>query len=990
MFEPLAHPRVFGVPPGADFPAQLAKHICRSYNGRPPEDLARVQIIVNTQRMRRRLTELFSRGRARLHPRINLVSEVADLVPWADIPPLRSPLHRKIEFSRLILPLLSGDTPLAPRSAVYDLADSLAGLLDEMHSEGVRPEEVISLDTGEHSLHWQRSQAFLKIVQQYLALSADTFADPEQRRAFATDAIIAHWTESPPENPIILAGSTGSRGTTFRLMEAVARLPQGAVVLPGFDHNMPLPVWSMLQDDAGAEDHPQFRFAKFLAELGISKDGVETWPADAPDSDRNALISLALRPAPVTSQWRNEGPGLGDLNTATRSFSLIEAPQPRDEAMAIALALREAVEENITAALITPDRTLGRRVAAALGRWNIIPDDSGGQPLSLTPPGRFLRQVAGMIGQQVKSETLIALLKHPLCFTGSNSEFRGTHVLETLELEIFLRRKSVAFVDAGVLEAFSMKAKARVEWINWVLALVETLRETPAETLDACHIHLIRTAEEISNAPDGLGELWEKENGRIAWMACEALSDQAIANTPISFADYAKLLDQTLMEDGARVTEGLHPGVMIWGTLEARVQGADLVILGGLNEGTWPSRPGPDPWLSRQMRRDTGLLSPEREIGLAAHDFQQAAGAKRVILSRAKRDDEAEAVPARWINRLTNLLEGLPDQNGPEALEQMRSRGNFYLDVATALDMPDGAPSPVTRTAPAPAPHVRPKSFSVTEIERLIRDPFSLYAKHVLKLSALRPLRPEPDAAFRGEVFHKIMERFVNECAFDSVERTEEDLLSIARDVLGERVPWPAVQTLWFGRIEGAAGRLAANEFARRAAISRGETEIYGRTKLPGTPFELHGKADRIDQLISGGLAIYDYKSGSAPTLEQVRFYQRQLSLEAVMAELGAFEEFGKRTVERLEFLGLGRNGEDRVVPLDIYESTRKPKFTADFRTSTVQAELARLLQHFNQAAHGYMPRRAMEKMRFDGDFDHLARFGEWDETDPIETVNVP
>ncbi len=617
MFDPSPRPRIFGLPPGADFPARLVDGILTRHEGQPPEALARTTILVNTRRMQRRLKALFAAGPPRLLPRILLVTELDSLMPGADLPPPTSPLRRRLELAALVGKLIDRAPGIAPRAAAVDLADSLARLMDEMQGEGVAPETLLSLDVADQSDHWQQSLRFLAIVRDYLDNSAGQSLDPEARFRRLAEAVIGKWAEASPQNPIIVAGSTGSRATTSLIMQAVARLPQGAVVLPGFDFDLPAPVFAGLTRTTfaplGSEDHPQYRFAKLLDTLGMTKDEVVPWDRSDPEAGRNALISLSLRPAPVTDQWLLEGPRLGDLRARTRGMSLLEAPTPKAEALAIAIALREAVQDGVTAALITPDRTLGRRVTAALARWNVVPDDSAGRPLSLTAPGRFLRQVAAMVGRPADPVELFALLKHPL--SRSSDADRGPHLRMTREFELFVRRQRLAVITPENLAPFrAQRPETEQPWCDWLAGWLEAVATLPEATLSgALTCHLALSERMASGGRDGAGQLWEQTAGRDALALIGRFEAEAEYPGPLPFAEYQRLLDQALSAESTRNYDTARPDVMIWGTLEARVQGAELVILGGLNEGTWPEAPDPDPWLNRPLRRQAGLLLPVRD-----------------------------------------------------------------------------------------------------------------------------------------------------------------------------------------------------------------------------------------------------------------------------------------------------------------------------------------------------------------------------------------
>ena len=469
MFEPTDSPRVFGLPPGLDFPRALVEGLRARHAGQPPEALARVTLIVNTRRMARRIRDLFDEGPPCLLPRISLVTDLGEMWDLAHIPDPVPRLRRRLELVQLISTLLDGQPDLAPRSAIFHLADSLAGLMDEMHGEGVAPQVIEDLDVTDQSGHWARIKAFLGIVRHYFEADPEN-PDVETRQRMVIERLTGLWAEAPPQSPIIVAGSTGSRGATQILMQAVARLPQGAVVLPGFDFDAPAHVWEALGDPMTSEDHPQYRFVRFAQGAGITARDVRPWSADAPPHPaRNALISLALRPAPVTDQWLRDGPALQGIEDAMADVTLIEAPSTRTEALAIAMRLRQAAEDGQTAALITPDRTLSRQVTAALDRWHILPDDSAGQPLHLSPPGRFLRHVADLFRQTLSAEALLTLLKHPLTHQGAA---RGDHLRLTRDLELHLRRFGPPYPTAESLRAWAAgKTDPLIaDWVNWICA----------------------------------------------------------------------------------------------------------------------------------------------------------------------------------------------------------------------------------------------------------------------------------------------------------------------------------------------------------------------------------------------------------------------------------------------------------------------------------------------------------------------------------------
>lgn len=970
---------LYGLPPGADFAEALAEGLLARHGGGAPEDLARVSVIVNGRRLQRRLGEALAARGPLLLPRIRAVEDIAADTPLVGLPPAAPALRRRLEVAQLVARLIEREPRLAPRGALYDLADSLASLMEEMHDEAVTPDDVARVDVGDLSAHWERSLRFVRIVQDFF--EAGHAPDGEARLRAIVAHVTRRWDTSPPDHPIVVAGSTGSRGATALLMRAVARAPLGAVVFPGFDFDLPRAVWEAMDDPLRYEDHPQYRFRRLMDELETGPDAVRPWTeAPAPDPARNRLVSLALRPAPVTDRWRAEGPGLGDLRPAAAGVTLVEAPSPRAEALAIALRLRRAAETGERAALVTPDRGLARQVTAALDRWGILPDDSAGVPLHLSPPGRLLRQVARLFGARVTIEGLLSLLKHPLVHSGAD---RGEHLHRTRGLELSLRRDGPPYPVGDDLGRFASACEDDpwcARWADWLAPLLDAVDAAPRPLTEHVRRHM-RLAQALacgSACPEGgAGGLWEEAAGEEALRVMGELAREAGHGGVMSCGDYAQLLDRILAREEVRRPETPHPHIRIWGLLEARVGGLDLAILGGLNDGAWPERPAPDPWMNREMRKHAGLRLPELAVGLSAHAFQQAAGAPEIWLTRARRDAEAETVPSRWVNRLVNLMGGLPETGGPEALAAMRARGETWLAMAAALDRPEAQGRPEPRPSPAPPAAARPRRYSVSRVKELLRDPYAVYASEILRLRKLAPLRPEPDAALRGQVVHAAFERFTREPLTGDRAADRARLMATLERELERQAPWPAARRLWLARLGRVADWFLDTEGQRQARATPLAWEVKGELALPevGEGVRLTARADRIDRAPSGGLVLYDYKTGTPPTRNVQLHFDRQLLLMAMMAERGAFEEIGAAPVEAAVYVGVGTQPKEEPAPL------------AELAPDEVHRELVALLTQWMAPARGYTARRATESDRFGSDYDHLSRLGEWEVSDTPQRI---
>ncbi|WP_308917073.1 double-strand break repair protein AddB [Jannaschia sp. LMIT008] len=961
-------------PLGVDFSAAFVDGVLDRMAGRPPEAMAALTILLPNRRMLRRVEETFAARGPTLLPRLGTVADLTPLCPHRALPAARSALSLRLEMATLIERVFDARPNLRRSGAAFELAGTLGALIDELREEAVPPGTLEGLDVTDSAQHWQDALRLLRI--------ASDLADQTGGAADAQMDCLAHleatWPDAPPAGGVIVAGSTGSRGPTLRLMKLVAALPGGDVVLPGLDTDMPDDAWDRLGPDQ--QDHPQTRHRMVLDALGLTRADVAQWSDAARHAPanpaRNRLVSLALRPAPITDIWPAEGGDLAHtLHDACEDVTLLEADTPLQEAQVIALRMRAALHDGQRAALVSNDRTLSREVAACLDRWGIVPDDSAGRPLDLTPPGRLMVQTARMRGRPVDTAAFVALLKHPLVHTGSA---RNEHLRRTRDLELGWLRGGPPRPDAAGLRAWARAERTRGKddvWTDWVADLLSGLNAPDAETDLATRLARHRAVLENLSRGSGLdahgesepGRLWEEKAGEDARAAMDELAADAegARGLKLRAPDYARLVASVLNGRDVRDPIAAHPDLMIWGAMEARVQGADLVILGGLNDGTWPDLPPADMWLNRRMRRDAGLRAPERTVGLAAHDFQQAVAGRKVWLTRARRTLDTPTVPSRWVNRLVSLLDGLGDP-GRAALAAMRGRAAAWSARAGALSAPDArhAAAPAPRPAPVPPPDARPRELPVTGVETLIRDPYATYARYVLDLRALDPLAPITDARLRGNVVHDAL-RGLGEAELNAAQ-----LMDALERELARAVPGPAQRSLWLGRFARIADTFATQEGERRATGAPVLTEQQGRLDFPDLGFTLTARPDRLDHG-PGGIAIYDYKTGEPPGKKDQERWAKQLWLQAVMVAEGAFDDLPARDVAGASYLQVGR------------ESKARDADGLDADAIAAHRDgLVRLVEAYRTTAPFYA-RLTPESLKYPSDYDHLSRRGEWDDTAP-------
>jgi ATP-dependent helicase/nuclease subunit B len=945
--------------------------------GDDPLAVANGLILLPTRRAARALAEAFlacTGGRPLLLPRITAFGAL-DEAPLAlagtlSLPPAVPEPLRLAHLTRLVMALDGRFGAPSTADRAWPLAAELAALMDEAERAEVDLATVLpGLAAEDYADHWGITLQFLQIVTRawpdYLA--ANGLMNPAARQVALLHAQAAAWQADAPSMPILAAGSTGGIPAVANLLRVVAKLPQGRVVLPGLDLALPESAWDAIEDS-----HPQAGLRRLLGRLGATRGDVQPWPASTGAVNRPALLNQALLPAPALAAWRNPIPAPPD------GLWRLRPSDQQEEALAIALVMRDALEQpGRRVALVTPDRGLAGRVAVELTRFGIIADDSAGEPLAETPPAIFLRLLAAAVSAALRPVPLLSLLKHPLAAGGLTPAAcrAAARRLETEGLRGPAPKAGIAglrqVAPSDASQAFITQIEACLAPLLEVAALDQV---APATALAA----LLHAAEALASAPDepGSHRLWSGEEGQaLAALLGELLAAVAVL-PPQPPATLPGLLDAATAGAMVRSRRALrgrdgaeHPRVFIWGLLEARLQRADLMVLGGLAEGVWPVAAEPGPWMSRPMRAGAKLPSPEEAVGQMAHDWlMTACAAPETVLSCPLRRDGAPAVPARWLQRLEAMLRGagqlLPDH--PAAA------------WARALDQPHGLVPRLTPPAPRPGLADRPRRLRVTEVETWLRDPYAIYARHVLRLKALQPLEEPADAADYGSVVHEAVHRFLRGIGTAFPPDAEARLIAAMDAALDEQDLRPALAAWWRPRLRRIAAWLTEAERNRRlgAGLQAIASEKDGQWLLPGAlPFVLVGRADRIERRFDGGIAILDYKTGAPPSAADVAAgLAPQLPLEAAMAADGVFgDDLCGRPCELTYWHLTGG-----LVPGEVKTLFKQEVDAIGDVVATARAKLAGLVAAFDDVSHPYLSQPHPGQAPRFSDYTQLARVAEW------------
>ena len=949
---------VFTIPVQRAFADALAVGLIREH-GRGPLALARGTVLLPSARAARTVRNAFVRASPKglILPRLVLIGDAEldesvglplDALDAEPLPPAVSPLVRRMMLARALADRLPD--PLQP-AEVMRLAAALGAALDTLTVEEVLPRALAGVEVADElQVHWQRSLGvFVDLARDWPGLlAAEGLIDLADRRNRLLDRVTALWRERPPNGFVVAAGVETGSPAVARLLRVVADLPRGAVVFAGLDTAMPDAEWDWIAADPAGEGHPQFGGRRLLDRMGVARAEVLDWPhGGGPGADANErrgrLVASAFAPAPFTGAWFERSTIQAKLN----GVAALECDTPAEEAQAIAVAMRETLETpSRRAALVTPDRDLARRVAAHLRRWGVEVDDSAGTPLAGTPPGVLLAELAACVADRFAPVGLMALMKHPLV-NGSLTR------LDWLTGARAIDRAIRGVRPPPSLDGVETRLAALPEGPMAVWRLARAALD-PLEPMAECDagdlLARLRTAAEAL-----AGEaLWSGPNGRALadwWDEVEADAHRLGRVDP---AGWPALQDSLMDGVAVRPPQGGHPRLSILGLIEARLAHTDLMIAGGLNEGTWPALPPPDPWLAPRIRRALDLPSGERRIGLAAHDLQNLLGAPRVLLTRARRGESGPTVASRFWLRLEAMCGGL-------------ERDTRTLVLARALDAP-GVVTRAERPRPCPPLNRRPSTIGVSDADRLATDPFAFYAARVLRLRGMEVLEEEPGPAWRGSHVHAILDEWAKQDNGDP-----EHLLDRARTFLDAEGEHPLLRATWEPRLlrslEWVAEQLADRRATGRTVLTSersGVIERYGIT--------LRGRIDRVDRLSNGGVAVVDYKTGGAPSKAQVQAgYALQLGLCGLLLREGGAEE-----AHAFEYWSFQRRGDDwGHVAKPVPDTPKEGEFGPDEVIDRAAATLDTLAAEYLLGSAPFVARLVPQWARA-GEYDQLMRLEEW------------
>ncbi len=862
-----------------------------------------------------------------------------------NIPRAISPLERTLLLTKLITKRYQefGLTAITISQAC-ELAGTLGNLLDNVSLHNLDWSNLEKIIPDEYAIHWQETIKFLTILTHYWPkiLDEQSVVDTVTRRNLLMRKQCEIWQANPTDQRIIIAGTTAVSPIMKELVNTVFHLPNGEIYLDGLDKFLDNDAWECID-----ESHPQYELKQLLDFLQLNRSQiVDLVPPQ--NIMREKLISEIMRPAQMSHLWRNLNNSI--TTDAITGLHLMECNDIREEALSIALLIRHTLESpNKTIALVTQDRNLARRVCGELRRWNISVDDSAGIPLSLSPWGIFIRLVASAAMNPSSKPICLALLKNCFLYDACKNNRADAEKVD----KIIWRLKQSDNEAQNFLDSI----------LKTIQPLTELLNQPSVAFGDLLQQH-ISICEKLSGQTSSRQlTLWQNDDGKAGADFVAELLDKSNLIDTVTPEDYISLLEKLMSGITVRNSVATHPRIKILGSLEARLNHYDIIVIGGCNEGIWPQSPENDPWMSRPMKRDFGLNQPEQQIGVSALDFSNLLGAATVYLSRSQINDGAQTLKSRWWLRLTTVLQALN-------IDITKLYDTYYTQLCKSIDQPQ--PSEIIKLSP-PDPHppldARPHKLSATAFEKLLRDPYSVFAEYILQLKPLDELDTTADQSDFGNLVHHVLDDFARKYPEQLPENAEEILLSMG-DVAFQQADFSAEKTtFWLPKFKQIIEWIIAQEKNYRQQIAHIHSEIWGKLFLENTlmgTFEIYAKADRIDLTYDKKYNIIDYKTGRARSAKEVKAgYAPQLPIEALIAQTGGFTNLPPAEINQLMYWKLG----DKIVSItdNLEQLLDKTK-----------EHLIEIINLFAKVETGYLSRPNPKHVPEYSDYEHLARVKEW------------
>lgn len=959
---------IYNIPYGVSFLQVLAERFLKCYQDKPLA-LSNVIFLMQNRRSCQTLKEAFLQANGLtpfLLPQIVPVYETdedelffeseGDFVTDTDA--AVSPVERLFLFAKMIVSKKSAyNIKDISYAQSLSLAADLGKLMDDVYQENLSFDNLKNIVPEQYAEHWQETLNFLKIISAFWPdiLKERNLTDLSKRKNMLLEQKAAQWMKEKPKNKIVAVGLDAPFDALKKMLQSIYALDNGEIYLYGLDRYLPDEQWENV-----SKTHPQFQKKEVLRTLALTRDDVEDMVLPT-NKYRADFVSEVMRDAQTTDGWlllENNA----QIREGVKGLHLLEAADNFEEALAIALMMREVLEvPGKTAALVTPDRHLARAVSSALQRFGVEVDDTAGLPLHLSPVGIYLRQILEVLEHDFSAQTVAALLKNPFVRMQKSGEQIRKQVRQA-EFEKRMPRydeEDIGFKQDILNEAL----KKDFEELK---GLYEQ-KQVPFSDLLKAHIYLAEKLAEDDKL-SGAQNLWRHEDGRLCASVLAKILEKADIIGSVVPKEYGAILLKLLSLETVRKPYGKHPRLKILGVIESRLCSFDRIIVGSLNEGVWPKTNEADPFMSASMKTAFGLPAPEISIGVTADDLSALMNAKEVYLTRSLRCDGVPTNKSRFWLKLETVLKAL-------GIKVSAFEDDFYLPLVRQIDEAEKQID-ILPVQPKPPVSVRPRRFSASALKKWMQNPYDIYAEKILKLKPLNKLDDEQDMRNFGNAMHRALEKFCARYPSQLDERAGSVLSNLVYEQLDAEKPDRLKKIFWKTLADKMIGWFLENMPAYLKNVNHIASEAQGKMTFDGPAGKvvLEARADQIDETADGYYQIGDYKTGSCPkNADVMRGFEPQLPLEGLIASVGGFEKDGRKLpakpIKHLVYFALGNQ---------ISYPDRSKDYELDTLLDDTKERIEKMIAAFDNEDTPYLFNPNPRNENIYSEYEHLARFKEW------------
>lgn len=836
-----------------------------------------------------------------------------------------------------------------------NLALELEKFLNEVNRNGLNLDDLEKIVDDEYSQHWQEVLNFLEIfgkkwnkfIKDNNVISVVDF----KSRMIEFNA--EYFKKNKPLNPIVIAGVSGSVKSTCEFIKSLIKYDNCYYFFKDLNKNLTEDEWKEI-----GVFHPQYSFKNLLDNcINCERDRVKNLEFNnclIVNPIIEKILSFSMLPYNETHKWQSK------LNIKKEDFShisKIECNNSFEELSVISLITKHVHEtSNDNVAIITSDEIFANQLAVELKNLNLDVNNAFGNKISRTEVVKFLFLILDVIKNKYETVAFLSLLKHDFTLFGYNKNELNRL---TLLLEDKILRGYGNLGCEGILK--KVNEFGNLELIDFIKKIMETLDKFKCEKLNfqsVIKLH-IELAENIASNSEVVGSnaFWNnsKNGDELLNFFNEVIKESESYGDIKNCDEYSYLLDYLIAENSYSDRYSIHPMVNIISPQEAKLINYDLIILTNLNDGRFPPHISTDPWMSKSMRKAFGLPDRDELIGNFAYDFTQFLCNKKVILTRSLKEDGVPTVKSKYLMRLETFL---LCQNHLKLEEN-----NIWKEVFKKRNFAEQNII-IKRPKPKPPLDRRPRELYATKIEKLMNNPYDIYAEKILNLKKKDDFYENKIFAFFGSAVHEALENYIKNYKAAEFAKLYEKLIKYGKESFDKYFTDETSRELFFIRFSNIAEWFIEQDEAVRASGYNVYAERIEKLYMKNIDFTIAAKIDRIEENEFGSINIIDYKTGNTPSTSDVLTAKKpQLIIEAIVLE-------NKKT-DKLVYWSIKGKGDEKIqeIDSDICELVNKGR-----------DGIVRLITHFNVFENSYIATAfdLNDQNHYASDYKHLSRVEEW------------